>query len=366
MGLKTHLSIAQNVKMEKDEAIKILAKELVKLGYIEKMDYFQFSLVKDKENYGFVPFSTEYTYGPYGTLEEKLAKRYGANYIISLKKICNDSYFIPVAYIGKNEARILNETYYKNIPKNLEIAMKELGIKCYSTLYRIYMNGFPFWDGDLLKNLGFDIFQIVKTNFDEGSCYVMRIYPKKGDHKFTFKHSQIEEYIEDNKRGIHFEKKDKDFCTFVFKLPKKEQNVEVNRIWISTNSIPLDEVFHYLYYNKPEDFKFYWNEIRDSKVKKDLVSYIDTFKNRNLELDCFLLKIGFDVKTEWLDLYKSKNKEAAKFFIVYFIKASIEERKHILKVLINERDKNEEIDKYLSENHSQLIKEVIREEYNEI
>lgn len=235
-----------------------------------------------------------------------LAEGIGANYIfISTYK--DDEYdhkciSTPFAIISEGELEFLIMNYYKDVPKEVSEAAKDLGIALFDEYYTIYMeNSNP--------NFGFS-----SSNAD----------------------------LRDS------------FFGFIFALPYEEQNIEANKLILHNhyNHIPYRDILA-KEYSQGNYFRDYFDSLNyDCKI--GVLLKINSLE-RNIEHDLFLLKKGYVV--EGLDLV-AVYKEDGEAFINHFKKLEPDVQRFIIEQIYDEPFENQEVIDWLNENYALLLKEV--------
>ncbi len=145
------------------------------------------------------------------------------------------------------------------------------------------------------------------------------------------------------------------FLEFVFAIPYEDQNIEHNkeilrRFYYHTDFIEI----LIREYSNGKHFQEYF-DCFDNSIKKTVFDNLKNVQKRNLANDSFLWYAGFkDIRLDHLEFYKNNTKG----FIDYFSNSSVEEKKVIIKDIMNCDTTNEEVVNWLNENHMDLVREV--------
>lgn len=317
-------------------------------------------------------------YGENYSIDNKVEPK--ANYVF-IENVDQEDYVIisSFAIIGEEEANLLKQTFYKDVPKNLDLAMESFGIKTCTALYEHYSSGsleclldeYVFYLK--FKNAPSHLFyaqsqcaqkefedyfgdDIPKINKKLELMRVQQLYIAWDYHKVNL--SEMQNIILGIENSPLF-KGDlaslPEFFNLVFTIPYGDQNVEMNKKLLrmfsdcfDCSSIMIKE------YSNGKHFQDYWSCLSQEKQTK-VVEQLKEIKERNLNIDSFLYGQGFkDVDLDYMKIYK----EDAKGFIKYFPDKSIEEQKVILKDIMGCNVTNEEVVEWLNENYSDLIREV--------
>jgi hypothetical protein len=286
------------------------------------------------------------------------------------------------AIIGGEEINQLRDTFYKNVPSDVEIAMKVLDIKNYSEIYEKYSNG------ELSKLLSEDYSFYLKFKESLSDMFVgsqYRYCPKDKFLKyFDMSQDHINKQLEimgiNEKVGFYegknisedrvknlvsefentfFIRQFKDllpgFFDLAFTILHEEQNIETNKAILKLPCETLDYVKILTgEYFKGKNFSEYFDCLCDEKQKK-VINALESSKTDNSVYNSFLWSRGFKtIGLDHLRLYK----EDAKGFITYFQGKNIEEKKAIVKDIMNCDATNEEVVNWLNENCLDLIRGV--------
>ncbi|MBM3199601.1 hypothetical protein FJZ53_01600 [Candidatus Woesearchaeota archaeon] len=145
------------------------------------------------------------------------------------------------------------------------------------------------------------------------------------------------------------------FLELVFTIPEGDQVLEKNKGILRRFSYYIDyiEILTKEYFGG-KHFQDYFNSL-DFGCKKQVFERLRNIIKRNIANDYFLWANGFkEVRLDHIELYKD---DASKF-IEYFKNRDIEDKKTILKDIMNCESTNEEIVKWLNDNYLDLIREV--------
>ena len=294
----------------------------------------------------------------------------------------NNSFITPAAIIGEEEERILKREYYKDVPYFVRKALEILDIPNFIADYEIYSSigtdidtqkleikltfnkenssqfYFPFKDTDSIE-IG-DIIQGKKTkryylieriesnkmfgprfkdaelkipaNLDQGLCEIGALKPIFKLYNITHK-----------------------FIKFAFTLPAQEQNINLNKNILKTIS-NIDTITEILYntYLNDKNFRQYF-EIVNKEAQNQAFNALRQVQERNSTYDLFLWNKGFkEVNIDYMNLYKKDSQE----FIEYFKSRKPEDKKTILKGIMNCDYTNEDVANWMNENELDLIREV--------
>lgn len=159
--------------------------------------------------------------------------------------------------------------------------------------------------------------------------------------------------------GIKSEYKDtlwNEFVDFVFfYLPVEEQSIESNK-YILKSSQNLDFVTAVLSkeYSEGKHFQEYF-DVLDKEAQDKVVKSLKVFSGRKPVYDSFLWSKGFkDINLDYVNMYKKD----ANIFIDYFSKRDPEEKKVIIKDVMNCDFVNEKVADWLNQNEPDLLREV--------
>ena len=305
--------------MDKEKAARILARELGnKLGrHLVFEECFKESLIKNSKYFEQIEEPVFYTvkdkYITFAKTSEHITKELvylyqsfaDANYFFMQNRSVtlsenpySQSYFIatPYALIDEIEEKNIRKLYYKNTPANILDAMNVLSIDNYVENYKLYIKNFEFYDQPT------------------------------------------------------------DFFNFVFSLPYEDQNIESNKIYLKNNEVK--DYFEILKneYAKGKSFHFqeYFDCLDDDRQKR-VVKYLTTVRERDLSHDYFLESRGFkEIKLDYMQIYK----ENADNFIEYFKSKKQDDKKTILKSIMNCDYTNKAVADWLDENELELVREV--------
>lgn len=148
---------------------------------------------------------------------------------------------------------------------------------------------------------------------------------------------------------------DEDIFKYIIDLPLNYQNPKVNVFLIKNIKDPyLLELLVNEYCNDGEQFQEYFLCLPHEHQKR-VASKLNSLAKRIPNINQFLWKQGFEVGTlDHLALYKESNED----FIRYFKSRDDSEKRIILSDLLNCKETNEHLIRWLDENYSELIKNV--------
>lgn len=327
--------------MDKEKATKLLVEQLVKtdgqtfvtdtaykkhllekaITYypIEYKKHFTFEFEIDILSTSGRTLSQSRLEGMVGNYKEKLIKDCsevtGANYVFvensqsfSAAGKYADTTFLSLmgglsffALIGNKEVKNLQKMFYKNVDLEIIRAMNALKIEHFIGSYKSYKEDSSF----------------------------LRYYREPKD---------MDKFLE-----------------LVFNIPYEDQVLENNKGILQRFYYHIDYVEILIReYSEGKYFQNYFNCL-DSGNKKLVFDNLKNIKNRNPIHDSFLWANGFkELNLDHLELYKNN----AKNFIDYFTNRNLEEKKVILKDIMNSDFTNEEIIKWLNDTHLDLVREV--------
>ena len=304
--------------MDKEKAARILARELgdnigrhlvfeecYKETLIKNSTYFEqienpvFYTVKD-QNINFAKTSEHITKE---LLSLYKSFKYANYFFMQNRSVTQDanfaqSHFIatPYALIDKSEEKNLEELYYKDVPENILDAMNVLSIDNYAENYRLY-----------IKNSG--------------------IYDQPNH-----------------------------FFNFVFSIPHEDQNIECNKIYLKNNVVKdcVNILINEYAQGKSLHFQEYFDCL-DYGSQERVVKQLTNVKERYLSQDYFLWSRGFnEIKLDYMQIYK----ENADNFIEYFKNKNQDDKKTILKRLMNCDYTNKAVADWMDKNEIKLLRKV--------
>jgi len=302
----------------------------------------------------------------------------------------------PYAIIGKKEESSLRKLFYKNVLPEIAYAMSVLGIESFIDLYRDYKessfkcSASPFVTKVLKEDLAmlktFVVFAMdIKYDGDEEASKKIfksfggieslnallkrnKLLPLESSHNHSegYVHktgvSVVVKHIQNSIESLKTFSKEynnhstDEFTDFVFfSLPYEEQNLESNK-HILKSSPNLDFVTAVLSkeYSEGKHFQEYF-EALDKEVQEKIVGSLKSLPNKKPVYDSFLWSKGFqNIELDYVSMYK----DDAGIFIDYFSKKSVQEKKVILKDIINCDFVNEKVADWLNHNESDLLREV--------
>ena len=288
------------------------------------------------------------------------------------------SIITPAAIIGKAEERILKKECYKDVPYDICRAFEVLKIpniiKFYeaylslssddsdfkkfqlragtSMLYRSFKDGDTVEIGDVVQGTQTKKYYVVKTIQSEGitgSRYL----------DAELKNLDCKDLICPNESMIpiykSYPKVFLEFIELVFSLPKEDQNIDINEKLLHSlpNSNTLIEIL-YNKYTQGDNFQRYFNAINET-AQKETLRILKSIRERNPVYDQFLWDKGFkEVNLDYIQIYK----ENANNFIEYFKSKKQDDKKTILKSIMNCDYTNKAVVDWLDENEIELVREV--------
>lgn len=315
----------------------------------------------------------------------------GANYffvgdLVQEKDRAVHFFVTPYSILGDKEAQNLRGLFYKNVPPDIMSAMHALGITYYTELYRLYSSNSieeGFLEGyhaylkleDMLAKLEFEpcdsiirqskIENLMGMSVEElNKTLGKKIQPiylydgySKTDERYAVK-KMIEHTKNEAKTYMAFGKWLDilpGFFNFIFSLPIEDKNLEANLKILRLLADELDYVgILAKEYSESKNFKEYFSCL-DSEKQEKVVDSLKALQGRNSENDAFLWSQGFkDIGMDYLKLYK----EDADTFIEYFKNRTIEEKKVILRDIMDYEFTNEKVIDWLNKNEAEPIREV--------
>lgn len=304
----------------------------------------------------------------------------GSNYLfIDLSSGAPGLVVSSFAMIGKEEVNLLRGMLYKDVPMGLVLAMDSLGIKNYLQLYRHYSEG----SLDIEKLLSeYILYSKLKNSLAEFFNIKNYRNHREFEEYFGEKTEKVEKMLKDmslnnirdgddvskskvNDAVVGIEKspafKDTillvpEFVDFVFKLPQKDLNLEMNKkiLALFQDRIDYPSILTQEY-TSGNNFQEYFSCLSEDNKAETARHLSNVAKQRNLVLDSFLWHEGFkEINLDHMSLYQRDSKN----FISYFRSKSLEERKIIIKDLLGSDFVNEEVISWLNENEPVLIREV--------
>ncbi|MDP2908808.1 MAG: hypothetical protein Q8N77_03295 [Nanoarchaeota archaeon] len=304
----------------------------------------------------------------------------GGSYIHSWRSF--NSNFTFFALIGEKEERQLRRMFYKDLPNDISYAMNLLNIKNFVEYYKDYSSR----DSIAPENLkscedlaGF----IGSLKYDSDGEVHQGVFQKIGGQKISGIHeinnrletlgvkaklrvrgggNYVTRYVIDEVKAEldRFKKTSMteelwfDFTRFVFSLPVEEQNIESNKKILQIHP-SLDFVVDVLSkeYSKNIHFPDYF-DITSAEAKALFIRHLDNIPARNLAYDSLLFSKGWHVKLDYLGLYKE---DTAKF-IEYFRSKGVEEKKIMLKGILDSDFVNKDVVEWLDKSEPELLREV--------
>ena len=331
---------------------------------------------------------TQKIFNIYDSLDKAIAdeKEYkSANYFFIdqpvADKFSEGFYFFvtPYSIIGGKEIQPLRKRFYKNIDQKIASAMKTLDIQDYSELYELYSQGsmdeeFMTRYNLYLKLVNFQSCiayqsegkaerRMIENHFQHSIEDLNKIFsiilnkeskiPSDGWIKkgyFKFKKDEFEKYtpIGRYKDVLH------GFINFVFSMPYEDQNIHANKEILKSYAENMDypEVMANEYAGG-RHFKDYFMCLNNAQ-QHNVVNGMKNAPERDLTNDSFLWSKGFrEINRNYMDLYKKDADE----FIEYFKSKKQDDKKTILKDIMDCDYTNKAVAKWLHENEIALLRE---------
>lgn len=297
----------------------------------------------------------------------------------------------PYSIIGKKEKLALRKMFYKNVPPEIANSMDTLGIEHFIGLYKSYqskelccldtpaskiledvyiLKGFidraSEFSYDKDDEVGISLFGhfggIDSLNDRLARIGVAERISHHKEHTGYVTRTVISKVINEVSKVIerlknqYYGAVSNEFIHFVFfSLPREDQSIGFNKE-ILKNSLNLDFIVNVLSKEYAENSNFCeYFDVLDKKVQERVVDTVKTFSKKNTICDSFLWSKGFkDLILNHVELYKNDSKG----FIEYFPRRSTEEKKVIMKDVMECELMNEEVIKWLNENYLDLVREV--------
>jgi len=288
----------------------------------------------------------------------------------------------PYAIIGNKEVEAIKRLFYKAYDANIREAISSLGIKDFFMLYNMYAHNKDFPDVfcnfekfkkdflDFLKTRTYDSSNDTRaSDFDEAfGINELNLRLKQMSINFTIpplekstwiKNQSVQgliKLLQKHTFDLEFEDSLKsEFLKFVFELPYGERNLEMDKFlfqkfnqFLDINSIMLKE------YQQGKFFKDFFT-VLSSGQQNMVINVIKHSNIQNSDVNHYLWMMGSrDIRLDYLNLYK----ENAEDFISYFKDRLSEERKVILKDIMECDFINDNVTEWLNQNESDLIREV--------
>ena len=300
----------------------------------------------------------------------------------------NNTFITPAAIIGEEEERILKKEYYKDIPYFVRKALETLEIPNFIADYETYSSigtdietqkleikltfnkenssqfYFPFKENDSVE-IG-DIIQGKKTNryyliekIESNKMSGPRFKDAELKIPANLNHGFCE--IDDLKPIFKLYNITQEFIKFAFVLPAQEQNINLNQKILKTIT-NIDTIIEILYnsYLNGNNFRGYF-EIVNKEAQNQAFNALRQIQERNSSYDYFLWDKGFKaVNLDYMNLYKKDSQE----FIEYFKSRKPDDKKVILKGILNCDYTNKAVADWLDENEIELVREVSMQESN--
>ncbi len=286
----------------------------------------------------------------------------------------------PYSIIGKKEVNHLRKHFYKDVDQNIASAMRTLDIQDYSELYKLYSQGgmdkefmekyelylkFVNSQSCLVHNKkGHTERCRIENHFQhsigELNNIISRILSKTSNipcddwismGRFKFKKYEFEKYTSIGK----YKDVLPDFLSFVFSMPYEDQNINVNKeiLKLYAENIDYPEIMADEY-AKGRHFQDYFMCLNNAQ-QQNFVRSMKNASERNLANDSFLWSQGFkEVNLDYMNMYKKDSQK----FIEYFKSKEQEDKKIILKDIMNCDYTNKDAADWLNKNELDLVREV--------
>jgi len=357
----------------------------------------------------------------YATLEGLIAEIEscnGANYFFidnplqnkSSKSLNNLHFFVtPYSIIGEDEIINIKKFFYKDVHPQLQSAIDVLSIDNYADVYQSYADNISSGlTGTAVKD-----FLDSMPNFNYLNDYLSDKKSLNGSESFSDKGSgekkvtdvesigdlsvlnsefekmglksrldttkyreekaikdypewinkmNIEEVVNEIEhksfliaQGDTRKERLKQFWDFVFTIPYDDQNIKSNQAILKSHAGEIDYISILGdEYSKDRHFPEYFNCLDDLQQERVARSLKDT-PERNIINDSFLWSKGFkEIPRDYMNLYKKDADE----FIEYFKSRKQDDKKTILKDIMNCDYTNKTATKWLHENELELVREV--------
>jgi len=301
--------------------------------------------------------------------------------------LCTDK-FSFFALIGNQEAEFLIRNFYKNVSLEIVKAMDTLDIKHFVNDYKAYKeHGFSerieasklakkfveYYINNARGDRDGEVSEDHIINNAGGIDFLNKSFKKLGieaiiskikDRKSdlvkypNYVHTdnlsrvanQLDKILQTN--GIQ----DSDnFFNFIFTLPYEDQNIEANKS-IFKNIPPNFDYAHFLVqeYSNGKYFEDYFDCL-DAERQKKVVEHLKSVPVKNQTYNSFLWKKGFkDVDVDYMVMYKTDSES----FIDYFAGRTTDEKRIILKDIMDSDFVNEKVTVWLNEGYLDLMREV--------
>lgn len=310
-----------------------------------------------------------------------------ANYVFFSDKAVLGEYkclvsLTPYAIIGGKELEAVKRLFYKTYNVNIREAISSLEIKDFFMLYNTYKYNKDFPDLFCnFENFKKDILEFLKTctydssNDTRASEFEERFgiaeinsRLKKMNINFTLPPLEKSNWIkkqsvnslikllQNHTFDLEFEDSLKlEFLKFIFELPCEERNLEMDKFLFQKFNQHLDTYTIMLKeYQQGKFFKDFFEILNDSQQKM-IVNVINQSNVQNQDYNHYLwMKGSKEIRLDYLKLYK----EDSEGFISYYEDRHMEEKKVILKDIMECDFINDKVTEWLNQNESDLIREV--------
>jgi len=297
----------------------------------------------------------------------------------------------PYALIGETEKSDLRRMFYKDAPLEIIDSMNLLGIENFLRLYMAYQEG-KLYCSDISANKLLDDVNFLKKfmiaastfTYDKDGEVAAQTFEKFGgienlnytltrlgvnaalrlhDVHNTYVHNScVTKVLREASKTIdqiknqYYGNVSNEFVHFVFfSLPREDRNLGADKEILKT-SLDLDFVTSVLAkeYSTHGFFCEYFKEL-SKEMQDETYKVVKRVEKRNAVFDSFLWSTGFkDSRLDHLELYKAD----AKGFIEYFPSRSLEEKKVIIKDIMESEHTNEKVINWLNTNYLELVREV--------
>ncbi|MDP2906424.1 MAG: hypothetical protein Q8O03_00640 [Nanoarchaeota archaeon] len=310
-----------------------------------------------------------------------------ANYVFLSDKTRLDEYkcltsLTPYAIIGNKEVEAIKRLFYKAYDANTREAISSLGIKDLFMLYNMYAHNKDFPDVfcnfekfkkdllEFLKTRTYDSSNDTRASDVDEAFGISEINLRLKQMGINFTIPPIEKagwikkqsvqgltkLLQKHTFDLEFEDSLKsEFLKFIFELPYEERNLEMDKFlfqkfnqFLDINSIMLKE------YQQGKFFKDFFT-VLSSGQQNMVINVIKHSDIQNSDINHYLWMMGSkDIRLDYLNLYK----EEAEEFISYFKDRPSEEKKVIIKDIMECDFINDKVTEWLNQNESDLIREV--------
>ena len=381
LALTEKLQQLDYVNLVADTAVKSYLLENAKSAVLDFgncssrfIDFKNIDLSKDTKNEGLSNLKQDYPQANYLFAEENKTRLDGE---------LSNTLITPAAIIGEAEERILKKECYKDVPYLMRRALEVLEIPNFIADYEIYSsfcsinidkqelefkmifikeNPLIFYaarnesdsveEGDIIQGKKTDKFYLVENIESErilGSLF------EDAELKIPHKPYYGECCNENIKLIYKYYSTHPEFKEFVFSLPEEDPNITLNQKILETitNTDTITEILYNKYLDG-KNFREYF-KIVNKEAQNQAFNALRQVQERNLSYDSFLWDKGFkEVNLDYIQIYK----ENADNFIEYFKSKKQDDKKTILKDIMNCDYTNKAVADWLDENEIELVREV--------